>query len=124
MVTAGIVGIVVVGLAVLAKPLILLMYGNEYANVVSLMRILLIASFLNSGVRFTVANILAAMGEIKFNLLVSGVGTLMLLILDFLLIPKYGSYGVAIANCIVYAMMGLTLLVIFVNRYYWKAQTN
>ncbi|MCI8565291.1 MAG: oligosaccharide flippase family protein [Lachnospiraceae bacterium] len=117
-VTAGVVGCVVLALAVLARPLVLFMYGEDYVNTVTLMRILLISAFFNSGIRFTVANIFAAMGEIKYNLVISGLGTALLLILDFITIPSYGAYGVAAANCIVYAMMGIVLLIVFLRKYF------
>lgn len=119
-VSVGIMGIVVALIAVLSRPLILFMYGEDYVNTVGLMRVLLIASFFNSGIRFTVANIFASMGKIKYNLAVSGLGIILLVILDYLTIPKYGAYGVAVADCIVYGLMGIVLFLLFIRNYYIK----
>lgn len=60
------------------------------------------------------------MGEIKYNLVISGLGTVLLVILDFITIPSYGAYGIAVANCIVYAMMGIVLLILFIRKYFKK----
>lgn len=122
LITAFIVGAVVAFLFFAAKPLILLMYGNEYVNTVTLMRILLLAAFLNSGIRYTSANILAAMGKIKYNMAVSAIGMVILIILDFVLTPKFGYYGVAAANCFVYLIMGISLFIIFQRNYLHESE--
>ena len=96
------------------------MYGEQYLNVVGLMRILLVAAFFNSGLRFTTANILASMGEIKYNMIVSGVGIVVQVILDFLLIPHLGVMAVAISNCFVFFLMAVTLFSIFYKKYFSK----
>ena len=118
--SAGIVGTVAVLIALSAKPLIQFMYGEQYLNVVGLMRILLVAAFFNSGLRFTTANILASMGEIKYNMIVSGVGIVVQVILDFLLIPHLGVMAVAISNCFVFFLMAVTLFSIFYKKYFSK----
>ena len=96
------------------------MYGEQYLNVVLLMRVLLLAAFINSGLRYTTANLLAAMGEIKYNMIISGVGIISQLLLDILLIPKMGAMAVAVSNCIVYFIMSVFLFVVFWNKYYRK----
>lgn len=107
-------------IAIFAKPLIYLMYGEQYLNVVLLMRVLLLAAFINSGLRYTTANLLAAMGEIKYNMIISGVGIISQVLLDILLIPKMGAMAVAVSNCIVYFIMSVFLFVVFWNKYYRK----
>ena len=87
-------------------------------TIIGLMRGLLIAAFLNNGIRYTCANILAAMGEIKYNMIVSGLGIFAQIVLDVLLIPRIGVMAVAISNCIVFLMMGITLLIVFMRKYY------
>lgn len=118
MVSMMVVGVVVSMIALIARPLILWVYGEQYLNVVGLMRVLLIAAFINSGLRFTTANLLAAMGQIKYNMIISGFGIVTQLILDFLLIPKWGGMGVAISNCAVYLAMAVSLFIIFYRKYY------
>ncbi len=116
-VNACIVGAVTLGIIILAKPLILFMYGEKYLNTVRLMRMLLVAAFINSGLRYTSANLLAAMGEVKYNMIVSGIGITLQLILDMILIPKYGTMAVAISNCIIFLFMAITLFFIFLNKH-------
>lgn len=116
--SAAIVGIVALGIGVFAEPLIKFMYGEQYLNIVGLMRVLLLAAFLNSGLRYTTANILAAMGEVRYNMIISGVGIFVQIILDFILIPRLGVIAVAISNCIVFFAMSIFLMVIFINKFY------
>ena len=86
--SAFIVAGVVIIIMILAKPLISIMFGESYLNTVGLMKILLLSAFFNSGLRYTTANILAAMGEIKYNMIISGVGIIVQIILDILFIPN------------------------------------
>ncbi len=116
-VTALSVGALCLLLGIFARPIILLMYGPQYENIVYLMRILLIAAFFNCGLRFTVANILASMGQIKFNMYISFVGVVVQIVLDILLIPNYGAIGVAYASIFVYAIMALCLFATFGKKY-------
>ena len=115
-----VVGAICAVFALFARPLISVMYGKEYLNTVGVMQVLLIAAFINSGIRYTTANLLAAMGQIKYNLIVSGVGIVIQVILDYILIPKMGCMGVAVSNCIVYSIMGFSLMVIFIKKYYFS----
>ena len=118
--TAGVVGFVALSIALLAKPLINLVYGQQYLNIVGLMKILLFSAFLNAGLRFTPANLLAAMGEIKYNMIVSGAGIGLQIFLDLILIPKMGVIGVAISNCIVFFLMAAALFTVFHKKYFQK----
>lgn len=118
MITAGVVGGAAILLALFSNQLILLMYGKQYLNVVPLMRVLLIGAFINSGLRYTTANLLAAMGEIKYNMFVSGIGIVAQLIIDYILIPKMGVMAVAVSNIIVFALMAISIMAIFIKKYY------
>lgn len=117
--SASIVGIVAITIAFLAPQLIHFMYGEQYLNTVGLMRILLLAAFFNSGLRYTVANLLAAMGQIRYNMIVSGVGVATQVLLDLLLIPTLGAMGVAISNCVIFFFMAVVLCAVFYKKYYW-----
>lgn len=107
---AGLIGI-------FAKPLILLMYGEQYINIVTLMRLLLVSSFINSGLRFTCANLLSAMGQVKYNMIVSGIGLIAQVVLDIVLIPRIGVIGVAVASCVTYSFMAASLFIVFRRKY-------
>lgn len=124
LVSAAVVAAVALVIFVLAKPLILFMYGQAYANTVGLMRVLLIAAFLNSGLRYTTANILASMGQVKYNMIISAAGMVLQIILDVILIRSYQGMGVAVSSCIVYAFMATALFVIFIKKYYLNDTKN
>lgn len=118
LVSAVVVGAVAALIAALAEPLIGLMYGEQYMNVAGLMRALLLAAFLNSGIRFTTANLLASMGQVRYNMITSGVGIVVQVALDLLLIPQMGVMAVAVTSCMVYLAMGVYLLFVFIRKYY------
>ena len=103
---------------VLAKPIILLLYGQQYLNVIPLMQVLLVASFFNNGLRQTLANILSAVGKQVVNLIIAGVGIVLQITLDIIIIPKYGGIGLAWASSIVYFFMGISLLIIVYKNFY------
>ena len=122
--TALIVGVVALTIGLLARPLITLMYGEKYINIVGLMRVLLVAAFFNSGLRYTTANLLASMGEIKYNMIVSAIGIGAQIVSDFIFIPRFGVVAVAISNCVVYAFMALILFIIFYKKFLMKGTTK
>lgn len=101
-------------LSVFANPIVEFIYGNNYINIIPLMRLLLISTLINSGIRYTTANILMAMGKTKHNLIISMIGLIMQILLDFILIPIYGSYGVAYSGIIVNSFMALALITFFI----------
>lgn len=118
--TAIVVGAVALVMAVLAKPLILIIAGENYISTVPLMRMLLIPSFINSGLRFATADILSSMGQIKFNMIFSIVGMCFQVALNVFLIPGLNVYGVVIANSVAYLIMALGLFIVFIRKYYVK----
>lgn len=118
--TAGIVGIVTLLIILFAKPLIIFMYGEQYLNIVGVMRALLVSAFINSGLRYTTANLLAAMGQVKYNMIVSGIGIIMQLMMDYFLIPRMGVMAVAVSNCVIFFLMAAILFLSFYNEFYRK----
>ena len=118
MVTMAVMGVVVLLCFAFARPLVRILFGAQYLSAVPIMRMLLVASFFNNGVRSTIANILSAVGEQKKNLMVAGAGMALQVSLDCLLIPRYGGMGVAFSSMFVYIFMSAALGVIVWNRYY------
>lgn len=117
---AGFVGVICFLISVLANVIVSILYGDQYLNAVTVMRILLIASFFNCGLRYTTANILAAMGKVKYNMICSIFGIAFQLIINMHMIPKYGAIGLAVTSCIVYLCMAIYLLLVFGLGYYKK----
>ena len=100
--SAGVVGLVAGGIAVLAKPLVLILFGRDYLNVIGLMCVLLLAAF----------------GEVRYNMIVSGVGIALQFGLDVFLIPRMGVMAVAVSNCFVCLLMAAVLFAVFYKKYY------
>lgn len=96
---------------IFAEPFIVFLYTDKYISSVEIMRILLIASLFNNGIRQTIANILSAIGLQKANLIVAGIGIAIQVVLDIIFIPLWGSIGVAWSSVIVYFIMSMFLLV-------------
>lgn len=106
-------GVVAFLIGLFAQPLILILYGEKYINIVRLMQVLLFSGFVNSGVRYTFANLLAAMGKVKYNMIVAVTGIMIQILLNSVLIPRYGINGVAISSIFSYVIMASILAVVF-----------
>lgn len=117
-ITMSVMGAIVLLCSVLAKPIITLIFGETYLSAVPIMRLLLIASFFNNGIRSSIANVLSAVGEQKLNLYVAGGGMALQVLMDCLLIPRFGGLGVAVSSVSVYIAMSLALGFIVRKRYY------
>lgn len=106
----GAAGLVMI---LLAKPLIYIYGGADYYNIIPLMQILTIGSIINNGLRYTTANIFAAMGRIKFNMAVSMLGIVVQILLNLYMIPRLGMYGPAVTGIVNYSIMAIILFVCF-----------
>ncbi len=118
--SAAAIGVVCLGIALLAKPVVWLLYGEQYLNIVPVMRLLLLAAFFNCALRYTTANLLAAMGQIKYNMTVSAIGMALQIGINLFVVPKYGAMGVAATSCVVYLFMAAVLMVVFLRKYFRK----
>ena len=121
-VASAVMGAAVIMCFILAKPLILLLYGNEYLTAIPTMRVLLVASFFNNAIRYNIANVLSAMGEQKSNLYVAAIGIVLQITFDIYAIPRFGAIGLACSSMLVYIIMSVFLLVVFFKRYGRKTE--
>jgi len=117
------VSIIIIGLSsmlitLFGKSIIRFAYGEEYLPALPIMSVLLLSSIINNGLRYPTANILSAMGKVKANMIVSAIGTVLQLVLNCLLIPRFGAYGTAICSIVVYTFMAIAVIACFtkVNR--------
>jgi len=99
-------------------------YGDQYINTIPLMNTLLISAIINNALRYPTANILAAMGNIRVNMTVSLIGMIIQIVLDAVLIPKFGVYGAAYCSIIVYGLMACSVISYFSIRYRNQSRTN
>lgn len=104
-------------IALLAQPVVRILYGVQYLSVVPVMRILLLAAFFNCGLRYTTANILAAMGQVKYNMIISAIGMVLQIVINLIIVPRYASVGIAVTSCIVYLFMAVSLMIVFYRKY-------
>jgi len=90
---------VAVAVALLSPKLILLLYGNEFTESVKVLRVL-IWILIPYCVSEVFAHALLASDNQHIDLRVNGIGVLCNVLLNFLLIPKFGYLGAAIATLI------------------------
>lgn len=102
---------------VFAPQLITLLYGESYLNIVPIMRILLIAHLINSGVKSITSSLLAAMGYAKNNMLISLFAFILQVILASIVLPKFGIMGLAINNVFVYLFMSILFVYTFSKKF-------
>lgn len=110
-------GIISIAICFAAKPLIWL-FGPQYYNVIPLMRLLIVGSFIDTSLRYTTANLLAAMGKIKYNMLVSFCGFTVKTIMNIVLLPRLGLYAIAISSIFIQFVMTVVLIYIFKKEFY------
>lgn len=105
---------VVVG--ILITPLLIhILYGDKYADAVSMMSLFWAMYGFNAGIRMLPLNILPAIGYTKFNMILSIVTCAVHFGVDYFCISKWGIHGVAAAGIFVYALSGCCYWI-----YLWK----
>ncbi|MFW7402915.1 oligosaccharide flippase family protein [Vagococcus fluvialis] len=86
--------------------LVSLFYGENYSEIISLMRIYWIVFSINAGLRSLPGNILSAIGMAKFNTINAFFSMIAHITLCYFFINKFGIYGVPYALMIVYLVSG------------------
>lgn len=95
----------------ISPPLIHFVYGQAYAPALLIMRPMWIAFGINAILRVPLGNILAALGELRFNIILSAAMCVLHLGLDYYFISRMGIGGAAYALMIVYTIAGVASLV-------------
>lgn len=97
------------GLFIFAKLYLFIFAGPEYMGAVSLVRMFLVASWIQAVFRGISGNILAVTGEEKFNLKINIVFVVVHAVIDVAAVKTLGIYGAAIALIVVYFLSGLIM---------------
>lgn len=97
------------GLFIFAKLYLFIFAGPEYMGAVSLVRMFLVASWIQAVFRGISGNILAVTGEEKFNLKINIVFVVVHAVIDVAAVKALGIYGAAIALIVVYFLSGLIM---------------
>jgi O-antigen/teichoic acid export membrane protein len=115
MVRAGIgIAVAVVPLVLLAGPLIPSAYGSAFTGAVTPAQIIAIGLALE-GVAGVISGFLYGTGRPGLNSWATGVGLVLTVVLDLLLIPRAGAIGAAAASAVAYMATSLALMWMF-----WK----
>lgn len=94
-------GCISIGLYAFADPIVHILWGNKYADSVPYFRILSISFFFLGAFRSTSTNILQSIGKVRYNLYVSIISGISNVILDVVMINRWGAEGAAYATLIV-----------------------
>ncbi len=93
-------------LIIFARPFILLFYGENYINAISIMRVLFIASLVQALLRGVASNVLIAIGSEMRVLKINAVFVIIHIILDFIAVSFWGINGAAISLVLIYLVSG------------------
>ena len=103
-----------IAIAMLAQYLIVPLYGVEYKAVILLMQILLIGISIKS-MNYAISPYIMGKGKPEYDSYLGvGIGILNVL-LNIVLIPRYGPIGAAVATTISYVAGSITYLIIFMK---------
>lgn len=101
---------------VLTPFIIKIAYGDAYSDINGLSVALWVAYFINAGFRMLPLNLLPALGYVKFNVVVAGISSLVLFVLDYVLILRIGIYGVVFARMIINFVSGVAYWIYLRNK--------
>ncbi len=93
-------------LILLSKLIIKIVFGNNYMDCLQPFIILSIGYFFMATFRIPSGNIINAIGKLKFNLYGAIISGILNIILDIILIKKYGAIGAAYATTLVFIISG------------------
>lgn len=99
-----------------SKQILVLLYGNNYADSYKLMNILMVGIIASFTLRAPNGNILAAVGKSKWNAILAYSTVGFNIVFNFFFIKYYGHYGAAIATSIVMWLTGILSYLLF-NKY-------
>jgi O-antigen/teichoic acid export membrane protein len=95
------------GLYIFASDIIIIFFGDSYIDSITIFKVLVVGYFIAGTFRIPNGNLIASIGKVKLNLFVAIVSSIFNVILDIILIPKYGSLGAAIATVSVFIVSSL-----------------
>lgn len=97
-----------VTIGIIISPFIVrIVYGSRYEDALGLFPIFWLIHGINSGLRIMPMNMLAAIGEAKFNALMSICTCIIHLGVDYIAIMRWGIEGVGVASGSVYVISGI-----------------
>lgn len=97
---------------IVAAPLaIKILFGNQYLDCVPVFRILMLSYFFQAAFRIPTSNILFSQRKLKSNTIASIVGIVLMVTLNYSLVPYFGGVGTALSYFITYLVIVLILVI-------------
>lgn len=112
-ITLGLTALGALGLAVIGKPLIQVIFSSAFISAYVPMLVLLPGVVLLGGAK-VLTNEIAGRGYPHYNSVNSGLALVLTVILDLILIPRHGIVGAAVASSIAYAVIFFTAIGFYV----------
>jgi O-antigen/teichoic acid export membrane protein len=106
-ITLGVTALGAIGLVVLGKSLIQLIYSLNFVGAYLPMLVLLPGVILLGGAK-VLTNEIAGRGYPQYNSINAGIALILTVIFDLILIPRYGILGAAVASSIAYTVIFFT----------------
>lgn len=99
-------------LALASRPLILLLFGNQFAESIPAFQLLLLGTIALGTIDVT-WNYTAAKGKVKLGIPIFGIGAILDVALNFVLLPSFGVLGASFAATISYCLAAFLFLRVF-----------
>lgn len=107
--------IIVLFLIIIAPYLITILWGKKYITSVFPLRILAINYFISATFRYNIIYIMNALRKVKTVLIVNIISGALDILLNYILISKYGSFGAAFATLFTMAFTTIILVPVFIK---------
>ena len=121
----GMINLLIATFLLLFSPyIILIFFGKEYLDAVTIFRILAINYFFSGTFRVLSGNLLVTQRKLKFNLIIATISGLINIIADFLFIQWWGAIGAAYANTLVVIISGTVSTIYLIYTFKHLKTTN
>lgn len=107
-------GVVSIGISLFAPWILNILYGESYVRGFEILRILMIGWFFSATLRTIASNLLITQRKLAYGVAVAVSSAVLIVVLNWLLVPSAGIVGAAWAQVIVYVASGLAYSVYFV----------
>lgn len=94
-------------LIIFAKQVILILFGSKYLDSIFSFRILMLGYLIAGTFRITAGNVLLSIKKVKVNFYNSMISGIANILLDIILIKKYGAIGASVATVLVFIISSL-----------------
>lgn len=101
-------------LGILSYPLVIVLFGEEYARSVAPLRLLL-PGVIMLALSKVLTSDLGGRGLLLYNTLASLIGLVATMVFDVLLIPRWGISGAAVASSVSYGLTAVAVLVFYMR---------